>query len=299
MNATVSLMGNIQVKDGKGKIHDGRSTPTSDGRGGGGMHQSRGSTDSMANSPPDSPSSTARSPVMFTPQIPMVPIPKGDEFSLTAYGGGLEGMFGGMGGIGGGRAEFGDGEMGVPTMINWCHGGAAVSVEGSWDNWSTRQPLQQAGKDFSIVKMLPPGVYQYKFIVDDGWRYAPDLPAVYDEMGNVNNVLEVQEYIPENLDNMAGFEPPPSPPSSYDCPFPVPEDFAKEPPIVPPHLQLTLLNVPPSPEMPTTLPRPQHVILNHLYVEKGKTARSVLALGLTHRFRSKYITVVLYKPLQK
>ena len=33
---------------------------------------------------------------------------------------------------------------------------------------------------------------QYKFIVDGEWKYAPDQPAMYDEMGNVNNVLEVQ-----------------------------------------------------------------------------------------------------------
>ncbi len=34
---------------------------------------------------------------------------------------------------------------------------------------------------------------------------------MYDEMNNVNNVIEVQEYVPENLDNVQGFDPPPSP----------------------------------------------------------------------------------------
>jgi 5'-AMP-activated protein kinase regulatory beta subunit len=29
---------------------------------------------------------------------------------------------------------------------------------------------------------------------------------MYDELGNVNNVLEVQEYIPENLESLAGFQ---------------------------------------------------------------------------------------------
>ena len=32
--------------------------------------------------------------------------------------------------------------------------------------------------------------------MDGEWKYAPDQPAMYDEMGNVNNVLEVQEYVP-------------------------------------------------------------------------------------------------------
>lgn len=54
---------------------------------------------------------------------------------------------------------------------------------------------------------------QYKFIVDGDWKYDPNQPAMYDEMNNVNNAIEVQEYVPENLDNVQGFDPPPSPPS--------------------------------------------------------------------------------------
>jgi 5'-AMP-activated protein kinase regulatory beta subunit len=40
------------------------------------------------------------------------------------------------------------------------HGGEHVEVEGSFDNWTTRQTMQKSGKDFTIVKLLPPGVYQ-------------------------------------------------------------------------------------------------------------------------------------------
>jgi 5'-AMP-activated protein kinase regulatory beta subunit len=36
---------------------------------------------------------------------------------------------------------------------------------------------------------------------------------MFDEMGNVNNVIEVHEYVSENLDGLSGFELPPSPPS--------------------------------------------------------------------------------------
>jgi 5'-AMP-activated protein kinase regulatory beta subunit len=35
-------------------------------------------------------------------------------------------------------------------------------VEGSFDNWTTRQPLQHTGKDWTIIKLLPPGVYQVR-----------------------------------------------------------------------------------------------------------------------------------------
>lgn len=156
-------------------------------------------------------------------------------------------------------------------------GGEHVEVEGSFDNWQSRQRMQRSGKDYTIVKLLAPGVYQatpfasghlrqlpkilcdfktgttavwspwmcragfspslfrlcfeesestsarhifrttllsvqYKFIVDGEWRYDPSLPAMYDEDNNVNNVLEVQEFVPENLDSLTGFDGPPSPP---------------------------------------------------------------------------------------
>jgi 5'-AMP-activated protein kinase regulatory beta subunit len=135
---------------------------------------------------------------------------------------------------------------------------------------------------------------QYKFIVDGEWKYAPEQPAMYDERGNVNNVVEVCEYTPENLDNLHSFAPPSSPPRSYDNGGPSPDDFAKEPPTAPPQLHLTLLNVPPMCDAPNILPRPQHVILNHMYCEKSRHAKGAVVLGATHRYRSKYITVVLY-----
>ncbi|KAL2652316.1 hypothetical protein R1flu_020444 [Riccia fluitans] len=241
-------------------------------------------SESMLQSPPDSPSSVSRSPLMFTPQIPMVPIAKADEFTLGPYQQGAYDYHG---------AEMMQQERGIPTMIVWSYGGNNVSVEGSWDGWSTRQPMQRVGKDFTIVKILPSGVYQYRIIPDKDYDYPIEV------LSKVNNVLDVQDYIPENLDSVAGFEPPQSPPSSYNDTFPTPEDFSKEPPLLPNHLHLTLLNVPPLEDSSGALPRPQHVTLNHLYVEKGKNLRSVLALGLTHRYRSKYVTVALYKPVHK
>jgi hypothetical protein len=33
---------------------------------------------------------------------------------------------------------------------------------------------------------------QYKFIVDGQWRHDPNLTSMYDDQGNINNVMEVQ-----------------------------------------------------------------------------------------------------------
>ena len=100
----------------------------------------------------------------------------------------------------------------LPASHAGSHGGADVQVEGSFDRWTKRHAMQKSGKDYTIIQLLPPGVYQYKFIVDGQWRHDPNLPSMYDEMGNVNNVMEVQEYTPEYLGGLSGFDPPPSPP---------------------------------------------------------------------------------------
>ncbi|THG11369.1 hypothetical protein TEA_018871 [Camellia sinensis var. sinensis] len=108
------------------------------------------------------------------------------------------------------------------------------------------------------------------------------------------------DYVPEDIKSISGFEPPQSPDATYNNLQLGSEDFAKEPPLVPPHLQMTLLNVPTSfMEIPPPFSRPQHVVLNHLYMQKGRSSPSVVALGSTHRFVAKYATVVLYKYIQR
>ncbi|KAF8414259.1 hypothetical protein HHK36_002259 [Tetracentron sinense] len=287
-------MGNVSVKEDGGsssriEVDDGQDMESAHGEAHVSYHAHGGSPDLMGQSPPHSPRA-ARSPLMFTPQVPMIPLQRPDEMHIQSHAWMQSGT------------EYDDMlcEQGIPTMITWSYGGKEVAVEGSWDNWKTKKPLQRSGKDFTIVKVLPSGVYQYRFIVDGQWRYAPDMPLAHDDMGNAYNILDLQDYVPEDLESISGFEPPQSPESSYNNLHLGSEDYAKEPPLVPPHLQMTLLNVPPSyMDSPPALSRPQHVVLNHLYMQKGKSGQSVVALGSTHRFVAKYVTLVLYKSLQR
>ncbi|KAG2395613.1 SNF1-related protein [Vigna angularis] len=249
----------------------------------------RAPSDMMGHSPPASPRTT-QSPFMFAPQVPVVPLQRPDEMhtpspSWMQTTSGYEDMYS---------------ELGIPTMITWSYDGKEVAVEGSWDNWKTRMSLQRSGKDFTIMKVLPSGVYQFRFIVDGQWRYAPDLPWAQDDAGNAYNILDLQDYVPEDIGSISSFEPPKSPDSSYNNLQLSSEDYAKEPPLVPPYLQMTLLNIPSTNmEIQPLTARPQHVVLNHLYMQKGKGSPSVVALGTTHRFLAKYVTVVLYKSLQR
>ncbi|XP_074285548.1 SNF1-related protein kinase regulatory subunit beta-1 isoform X1 [Silene latifolia] len=241
------------------------------------------SWDSMANSPPESPG-RSRSPLMFNPQLPVAPLPRGG--GAFNYNNDVHGAVD--------QAP----EKRIPMLITWSLGGNNVAVEGSWDNWTSRKILQRSGKDHTVLLVLPSGIYHYRFIVDGETRYMPDQPCVSTEMGLVWNVLDVNDCVPESLDSVAEFEPPSSPDSSYSHTFPEEDEFAKDPTIVPAQLHLTVLGTQ-KPSEPSSS-RPQHVVLNHLFMEKGWAAsQSMVALGLTHRFQSKYVTVVLYKPLRR
>lgn len=103
------------------------------------------------------------------------------------------------------------------------------------------------------------------------------------------------EYIPEAPKSHSELDSPPSPFSSYDNKSINDNDFSKPPPDLPPQLQKTLLNEPSSSmacEQP--LQRPQHTVLNHLYIQNSDAGLPVV-LGSTYRFRQKYVTSVLYK----
>ncbi|KAL2510935.1 SNF1-related protein kinase regulatory subunit beta-1 [Abeliophyllum distichum] len=246
-----------------------------------------GSTDLMASSPlpnrrPSGPSH------LFTPQVPVIPLQRGDgppflnQLRQNESWGAVDHPL----------------QQGIPTLITWSYGGNIVVVEGSWDNWSTRKILQRSGKDHSILVVLPSGIYHYKFIVDGEVKYSPDLPCEADQTGSVCNILDVHDFVPENLDSVAEFEAPQSPEASYSQAFPGDEDFAKDPVAVPPQLHLSVLDSENTHETASSS-TPKHVVLNHLFIEKGWSSQSMVALGMTHRFQSKYVTVVLYKPIKR
>jgi 1,4-alpha-glucan branching enzyme len=69
-----------------------------------------------------------------------------------------------------------------------------VSVAGSFNNWDTNKFL--AKKDtkgnWAVKINLKPGTYEYKFFVDGSWINDPGRPAVYNNFGTQNSVVEVK-----------------------------------------------------------------------------------------------------------
>ncbi|KAI8915992.1 immunoglobulin E-set [Gorgonomyces haynaldii] len=81
----------------------------------------------------------------------------------------------------------------TPVIITWAHGGNAVFLTGSFNNWKQKIRLQKSTQDFTTVVDMPPGKHNLKFIVDDEWKCSEDLPTASDADGNLVNYIEVAE----------------------------------------------------------------------------------------------------------
>jgi hypothetical protein len=206
----------------------------------------------------------------------------------------------------------------IPIMVNWSQAGKVVHITGTFNDWQKKIRLRKrfhctntSVDDFSTIIDMPPGLHKVKFIVDDEWKCSEDLPFSYDQEGNLVNEIEVVDEdgksmndglqdVTDEYSNEDCVQD--SPLSSYDCkmPLPPPLDLNQQenfPPSLPVQLQKVLLNSKSISESdPYLLPIPNHVGVNHLYACSIRDG--VMAIGSTFRYKKKYVTTVLYKPVQ-
>lgn len=187
----------------------------------------------------------------------------------------------------------------LPTVLRWDGGGKQVLISGTFTNWKTLPMVRSHGNFVTIID-LPEGDHEYKFCVDGEWKHDPKLKSVDDPSGIKNNLVSVRQSDfevfqalakdSENVINYAEKE------YSQEVPQAKPWEKVSGPPVLPPHLLQVILNkdTPVSCE-PTLLPEPNHVMLNHLYALSIKDG--VMVLSATHRYRKKYVTTLLYKPI--
>jgi len=190
----------------------------------------------------------------------------------------------------------------IPMVFRWDGGGRNVYITGTFNAWKEKIPMRRSGNDFSYIRELKRGRHAYKFIVDDEWRFALDQPTVADPHGYINNFVDLTNFectygktmLPlGNRDHITSddlygnFSPDPNDPQWY----------AKEPPPLPPHLRQIILNTPHSNDTMAakSMQVPQHVTLNHLYCSAIK--ENLMVLGVSQRYREKFVTTVFYSPL--
>jgi len=177
----------------------------------------------------------------------------------------------------------------LSVVFTWNQGGQRVFLAASFNGWRDQIPMVRSGNEFSVVHDLPRGVHQYKFIVDDQWRFATDQPKTQDSAGNVNNVLDISTY----TRFQAGLETEPMP--RYGQVIPELHDYTLDAPVIP----LVLLKspfcaVPPRPE---STGNPQlsiqtHAFCDHIYVKDRDNESVPTTIAVTHRYGQKYSTTV-------
>mmetsp|Transcript_9783 Transcript_9783/g.10527 ORF Transcript_9783/g.10527 Transcript_9783/m.10527 type:complete len:248 (-) Transcript_9783:1354-2097(-) len=182
----------------------------------------------------------------------------------------------------------------VPTVFKWEHGGKHVYITGTFNNWERQIPMHRSGNDFTYVHNLKRGKHAFKFIVDDEWRYAPDQPTIADVEGQINNFIDISDFVPYIGDDNFFIKSKDRKITDDDFRQNIPDldDYTKEPPALPPHLRHIILNKPAPTIDPQSLPVPQYVSLNHLYCTAIKDG--MMVLGATQRYRDKYFTIVFY-----
>lgn len=212
-----------------------------------------------------------------------------------------------------------------PVVFKWNTNNSQsknVYVCGSWDKWQSKIPLVKSTADFSTIVELEPGKHEYKFYVDHKWVVDDNQQKTSNSLGGENNIVMIDEADFEVFDALdkdlassnAGEALRTSHPSkeSHDTPndreleklhqfgqeTPTRADFSKAaaPPVLPPHLLQVILNKDTPVQCdPNVLPEPDHVMLNHLYALSIKDG--VMVLSATHRYRKKFVTTLLYKPI--
>ncbi|KAG9397649.1 hypothetical protein J8273_0779 [Carpediemonas membranifera] len=196
-------------------------------------------------------------------------------------------------------------DKGHIVNIDWKHGGHSVYITGSFNRWRERIPMKHKDGVWSVGIRLPIGLHQYKYVVDNEWKYDHTKPTRSDPIGNVNNIIEIHE----TLDDPDARE--------YTQTLPVLgqglfDNMGLVPDAQPKQLNTTPLNrqmkddgrIHPdaasqqSAEVvgsrdPCLLPLPEHVVLTHLY--RANTATTT-QYGVTVRFRNKFVTTIVYNP---
>src|SRR5262245_31509675 len=68
-----------------------------------------------------------------------------------------------------------------------------VCLAGSFNNWDQKQnPMQKAADGWKVTLPLPPGRYEYRFVVDGQWISDPNAKeSTRNDFGSTNSVLVV------------------------------------------------------------------------------------------------------------
>ena len=82
----------------------------------------------------------------------------------------------------------------IPTTFEWDNGGNNVYITGSFCNWKQFFLMKKNSEGkFLLTLDLPKGNHQYKFKVDNQWKFNDKFP-ICNNSGNINNYLDTTNW---------------------------------------------------------------------------------------------------------
>ena len=79
----------------------------------------------------------------------------------------------------------------IPVTFEWDKGGNNVYLTGSFCNWKQFFLMKKEKNGKFILNLnLPKGIYQYKFKIDEEWKFNDKYPT-FKENGIINNILDL------------------------------------------------------------------------------------------------------------
>ncbi|KAI8529304.1 hypothetical protein RHMOL_Rhmol12G0214900 [Rhododendron molle] len=110
----------------------------------------------------------------------------------------------GLGNLGSGLAViswFSQRLLGPMEAVRSSFLSPSADEQGFWlfDRWTELIPMTMTEGSclvFRVICDLPLGRHQYKFLVDDAWRYNDQQPFARDDYGSINNYILVEEQQP-------------------------------------------------------------------------------------------------------
>jgi len=95
----------------------------------------------------------------------------------------------------------------VPTKFEWSFKGNSVYLTGSFCNWKQFFLMKKDENGiFRLILDLNRGFHQYKFVIDNEWKYNTNFPTINDH-GFINNYIDtskseiIEEFENEEINN--------------------------------------------------------------------------------------------------
>ena len=86
------------------------------------------------------------------------------------------------------------------VAFTWPHGGDSVQLAGTFNSWTPENMPKVDDKSghHRIELTVAPGKHEFKFVVDGNWTHDEGQPKICNEVGSMNNFLEVAPESPKS-----------------------------------------------------------------------------------------------------